>query len=92
MYYSGADKPFNGYSRFSYYDGTQYQELEERNFYASRSYDEIINKIELGVGQCKRYPSNYRGGQLNRDDNFWTYFCPKSGLVSTLSSIWVDEK
>lgn len=92
MHYSNTNIPFNGYSRYSYYDGTQYEGLRERNFYASKSYDELIDKIESNIGQCKRYADNYSGGQLNNDNNFWTYFCPKIGLVSTLNSLWSDEK
>ena len=92
MYYSYTDIPFNGYSPYSYYDGTQYEGLQERNFYASKSYDELIDKIKSNIGECKRYPTNYSGGDLNNNDNFWTYFCPKIGLVSTLNSLWTDKK
>jgi hypothetical protein len=92
--YNYDNKPFNGYSGYSYYKGTKYEGLHEREMYASSSYPELIKKIESGINsnQCKFLADNFSGGKLNRDDNMWTTFCPRTGLVSALNSLWDDEK
>jgi hypothetical protein len=56
--------------------------------YASDSKVELIKKIQNDIdsGLCKRWASNYSGA-LNNNNNFWTYFCPKDGLVPHLNSI-----
>ena len=89
IYYSSVDRPPYGYSAYSYYSETIYNGLRETFMYASNNISELISKINSDIedGSCKRWASNYSGGNLNRSDNFWTYFCPKSGLVTSLEEL-----
>jgi len=90
IYYSEENRPPNGYSSYSYYSQTKYDGRHEKYMYASDSEVELIAKIKNDIdnNQCQRWAENFSGGNLNRDDNFWTYFCPKDGLISYLNSIF----
>jgi len=79
MYYSSENKPANGYDRYAYYAGTEYDGFSERWMYASHDKNTLLGAI--GSGSCWKWASNYSGGNLNRNNNFWTYFCPNQGLV-----------
>ena len=95
MHYSSEDKPENGYSRYSYYEGTSYEGLiTQSNMYASQGKNALKQLISNHVdsNSCAQYSSNYSGGNLNRDDNFWTYFCPKAGLIDYIDSTIRGEK
>ena len=88
MYYSYEDKPFNGYSKTSFYEDTKFEGLKQREMYASLSKEKLIQKIKKDINnsECQKYPENFSGGNLNRDDNFWTYFCPTLELKTTIEN------
>ena len=92
-YYSEENRPFNGYSPYSYYSQTKYNGRHEKYMYASDSKVELIAKIKNDIdnNKCQRWAENFSGGNLNRDDNFWTYFCPKENLISHLNSIFPTD-
>ena len=89
MYYSSDNKPPYGYTRYDYYNDTKYHGLQESKMYASDTKEDFILKVQsdISTNQCKRYSSNYSNGNLNNNDNFWTYFCPKEDLLTTLSTL-----
>jgi len=93
MYYSNENRPSNGHSIYDYYSGTKYEGLSEAYYYASDTKVEMIAKVQKDIEahSCKRYASNFSNGNLNRDDNFWTYFCPKENLISELQSILLTD-
>ena len=87
--YSYVDRPLNGYDNYDFYRKTLYSGMSQSSMYASSSMSELIMKIKKDIksGACQRWTANTRGGNLNRDDNFWTNFCPKSGLGAHLQMI-----
>jgi hypothetical protein len=89
IYHTEKNKPPYGYSRYAYYNNTRYKGLRENNMYASDTKRELINKVrnDIATKKCRRWASNYSRGNLNNDDNFWSYFCPKENLVLHLKSI-----
>ncbi len=89
MYYSSVNRPPNGYTGTQFYEGTPYEGLSQRHWYASSSLLEMTAKIlnDVDSGSCQRNPANFAGGNLNRNDNFWTYFCPRPGIFSDLLNL-----
>ena len=89
-YYSEENRPHNGYNIYNYYSQTKYNGRPEKHLYASESEVQLIDKIKNDIdnNQCQRWGDNFYGGNLNRDDNFWTYFCPKEELITHLNSIF----
>ena len=87
--YSYINQPKNGYNIYDFYKNTSYDGMTERDMYASLSISELIQKINTDIEseKCKRWSANSHGGNLGRDDNFWTNFCPKYDLVTHLSRI-----
>ena len=87
IYDSTENRPPNGYTHYDYYSQTQYNGLTEGYMYASDTFEELILNIQEDIenGNCKHDPGNYYWGNLNRDDNIWTYFCPKEGLIDFLT-------
>ena len=91
MHYSLEDKPFNGYDKKTIYKNTVYDGIftEQSGIYLSNGKSEFINLIseDVASNKCWKYADNYSGGKLNRDDNFWTYFCPKLELINNIDKI-----
>ena len=89
--YSDVNKPKNGYNNYTFYKETPYHNMSQSSMYASASMSELIDKIIIDIdnGDCKKWSANTHGGNLNRDDNFWTKFCPKPAIVTHLKSIKV---
>ena len=91
MYYSSEEKPFNGYDKEASYRNTVYEGVftEQTGIYASNGKNKLINLIseDINSNQCWKYPANFSGGDLNRNDNFWTYFCPKLELINNIDKI-----
>jgi len=89
IYYSSEDKPTYGYDKYQHYSGTEYYGLPEQILFASHSKAELISKINQTIedNSCTRWPANTSGGNLNNNDNFWTYFCPKKDLVTYLRNL-----
>lgn len=82
-YYSFDDIPPNGSSHYTHYEGTFYEGLYDTWKYASAGKDALIAALNdaITLDEPYRYPSNFSGGNLNRNDNFWTYFDPEPGLI-----------
>ncbi|WP_216095050.1 InlB B-repeat-containing protein, partial [Candidatus Marithrix sp. Canyon 246] len=93
MYYSSDNKPPKGYDRYAIYNNTEYKGFSDGNVYASNGKSTLINLItkDISLNKCWKWASNYSGGNLDRNDNFWTYFCPKQGLVDYIANA-VKEK
>jgi len=86
MYYSEDNRPEYKHDRYAKYMNTEYYGISEGDYYASKTKEELISKVEQEVktDKCERSASNYDNGDLNNYDNFWTYFCPKQGLITYL--------
>lgn len=94
MYYSSENKPENGYDKSAVYNGTPYKGMiDENEFYASPSKADLVDEIQgdITTQSCWRSAANFSGGNLNNDDNFWVYFCPKSGFIGYLNSALGDK-
>ena len=87
MYYSSNNRPAYGYDTFDYYSGTEYNGLNERYMYASKTKAELNTKVKNDIynNDCKRYAANTSGGNLESHSNFWVYFCPKEDLIANLN-------
>ncbi len=93
MYYSSDNKPPKGYDPHAIYNNTPYKGFSDGIVYASNGKSTLINLItkDINLNKCWKWASNYSGGNLDRNDNFWTYFCPKQGLVDYIANV-VKEK
>lgn len=87
-YYSSENKPFNGYDKTAIHANTVYEGMGESFMYASDGKNTLYQSVNEAVNSnsCWRVAANFHGGNLNRDDNFWTYFCPKSALLDYIDS------
>ncbi len=81
MFYSYDDRPYNGITRYNH--ESPYEMVNDGYFFPATSKERLIEIITEAIsnGECAKSPDNFAGGNLNRDDNFWTNFCPKSGLI-----------
>lgn len=80
MWYSTGLRPVNGYSVYWLYENTLYNGLSERYMYASNSLTELADKLIYSA----KIASNFHGGNLNRDDNFWTNFLSTNSLRNVI--------
>lgn len=88
-YYSEVNRPENRYSIYSFYSNTSYNGMPEKNMYAASTVSELLANVKSDSDnkKCQRWADNFSGGNLNRDDNFWTYFCPKADLITHLNTM-----
>ncbi|MDM8567475.1 hypothetical protein QUF74_17735 [Candidatus Halobeggiatoa sp. HSG11] len=93
MYYSSENKPINGHDRYAIYADTSYQNFNEWSMYASNGKYSLSNSIseDISSDKCWKMASNYSAANLNRDNNFWTYFCPKQGLLDYIDRTIIEE-
>jgi len=89
MYYSQENIPEYGYNRFEKYINTNYYGLSDQHFYVAMTKDELIEKVQQDINNqsCQRTADNFDHGILDNYDNFWTYFCPKQGLITQLENL-----
>ena len=95
MHYSTVNRPPNGSDRYAVYTGTKYEHhIRDQQMYASQGKTEFLKKIgeDISSMECWAMMSNYAGGNLDRNDNFWTYFCPKQGLLDFINSTIVENQ
>lgn len=91
MYYSSDNKPLNGHDKTAIYHNTPYAKLSESYMYASNSKQALYQAIKNNQNTCLKRAANYAGGNLNRNDNFWVYFCPKSNLLNYVDKAIVEN-
>ncbi|MDM8567975.1 hypothetical protein QUF50_00375 [Thiotrichales bacterium HSG1] len=93
MYYSSENKPLNGHDRYAFYANTLYESFPEYRMYASDGKSLLYKSVDVDVnlGKCWKNASNYAGGNLNRNNNFWTYFCPKQGLLDYIDRTIIEK-
>ena len=60
--------------------------MTDRCMFASNSKKELIYKLEKTIKTkwTAKYTTNYDWNNYNRNDNFWTVFIPKQGLINLL--------
>ena len=83
--YKTDNKPINGYDRIK--DNTHYNKnvsvsQNDRNLFVSKSYNDLIKTLITEKEEC--YASNFAGGNLNNNDNFWTCITPNKLKIQEL--------
>ena len=88
---SYSDRPINGYDVYAYYRGTIYEGLSDRSYFdASQSIVELKEKVRTRDidNNPYKFATNSSGGNLNRNDNYWTIFGASSHLINKLDEIY----
>ena len=88
MSYSSYDRPPNGYDKYAKYNETKYEGHNDNTYYIAPSLNGLIAEVSFDVQNtaCRQHAANY-AGNFNRDDNFWTLFCPKTALINELKEV-----
>ncbi|QFR48818.1 DUF5011 domain-containing protein [Sulfurimonas lithotrophica] len=88
---SYEDRPENGYDVYALHKGTIYEGISDRNFLdPSKSIPELKKKLKARMDTSTPFMivTNSNGGDINRDDNYWTVFQPDKVLLDKLNQIY----
>ena len=92
---SYTNRPPNGYDAYAYYRDTIYEGLSDRSYLdASQSIIELKEKVRNRYLNNDPYmvATNSAGGNIYRNDNYWTLFGSSNQLITKLDELYTLDQ